>query len=537
MQYIGNNLIESGNVLSGLEFLDDDDQGGSARGIVVDDNDFIIVANYDRGLDVYSIDGSGTLTPEDNDDQGGNAMGVVINDDDFIIVANDTRGVDVYSIDGSGTLTPEDNDDQTRDTTCIALTDSYFVVGCGMDGIDSYSIDGSGNLTFEDNDTQTGSVNGIAVDSNDIIIAAHTGQGIKTYTIDGSGTLTYVDSGDLRAVAVAVTANGHIVAAGDETGVHTYAVDSEGYLTYLSTDLTSNDGWGVAVDSNDYVYVANGGSGLYIYSINASGILSYIAKHEPTAGFAYHVGFVTDYAVVANGLGGVFSCEFDYAANGEYPYTNLYNRRPGKPFEAISTSSAIIIDLGTATSVDSVALIGHNIDSGATIVLEGNATNSWGAPAKTETITHVSTNMYKIFTSGSYRFWRLNVTGAAANVRVGELVMGVSVELTNNYKWGFKRGRAYKNKVHKTEYGQRYTYKLYNQRHYTLSFAASDTTLTELETLHSTVEGGYKPFVFINSDSEAKYVTMSDELEITQTYTNLNECETTLTEMPVGKEL
>ena len=221
-----------------------------------------------------------------------------------------------------------------------------------------------------------------------------------------------------------------------------------------------------------------------------------------------------------------------------YEKENLYNRRPGKPFKFTTTAGNIVIDFGSATSIDSIAVIGHNIDSGATTIdLEGNAADSWGAPSLTEAVTQVDTNMYKIFTSDSYRYWRFVVAGAAATVKIGELILGVSVTLTNNYQWGMEKARTYKNISLRTEYGQPWTYQLYNQRNYNLSFNVNDTTVTELETLHAAVEGGNKPFTMINWDSEAVYVQMPDSLSFQRNFTNLNESKIKLIEVPQGKDI
>ena len=222
-----------------------------------------------------------------------------------------------------------------------------------------------------------------------------------------------------------------------------------------------------------------------------------------------------------------------------YVKENLYNRRPGKPFKfSVLGTEAVVVDFGSATSIDSIAIIGHNIDSGATrIELEGNATDSWGAPSLNEDIAHADTNMYKIFSSGSYRYWRFVVGGTAAKVKIGELVLGVSTTLTNNYQWGSEKAKRYKNITQTTEYGQPWSNYLFNQRSYNLTFAVNDTTVTELEDLHEDVQGGNKPFTFINWDEEAVYVRMEDELNFKRTFTNYNESKIELLELPLGKDI
>ncbi len=248
--------------------------------------------------------------------------------------------------------------------------------------------------------------------------------------------------------------------------------------------------------------------------------------------------------------------------NTTYVTENLYNRRPGKPFKFTTTAGNLVCDFASATTIDSVAIIGHNIDDGATVTLEGNATDSWSSPSLSETISYMPTNTFKVFTSGSYQYWRLVVSGAAATVKIGELVLGVHVELSDNFKWGAEIVQTYKNKTHHTEYGQPWSYHLYNNRQYKIDFVASGAALAELQVLHAAVKGSNRPFVIISNAGvydvvmfdyqaalvgdvaarlgdgmEALYVTMPDKLAAKRNYTNNNELETVLTEMPLGKEL
>jgi hypothetical protein len=106
------------------------------------DGNFIYLANNTRGIEVYSVDGAGTLTHVDNDDQGGIAFGVW-GDGNFIYLANYDRGIEVYSVDGAGILTHVDNDDMGG----LALGvwgDGNFIYLANYDrGIEVYSIDGT----------------------------------------------------------------------------------------------------------------------------------------------------------------------------------------------------------------------------------------------------------------------------------------------------------------------------------------------------------------------------------------------------------
>jgi hypothetical protein len=73
-----------------------------------------------------------------------------------------------------------------------------------------------------------------------------------------------------------------------------------------------------------------------------------------------------------------------------------------------------IIDLGAARAVDYCAILGHNFTSGATIKIQGNASDVWTAPSVDITLTYTANNIYYAFSSTqTYRYWRLTVDDAS----------------------------------------------------------------------------------------------------------------------------
>ncbi len=111
---------------------------------------------------------------------------------------------------------------------------------------------------------------------------------------------------------------------------------------------------------------------------------------------------------------------FDAAlsANSEninYPLTNLFDSRLSRYYrtDTGTTTATIVFDAGAAVTVNSISLAGHNISSGVTTLdFEGNATDSWGAPSVSETLTYSAGVINKDFTGGSFRYWRLNIIDA-----------------------------------------------------------------------------------------------------------------------------
>lgn len=108
--------------------------------------------------------------------------------------------------------------------------------------------------------------------------------------------------------------------------------------------------------------------------------------------------------------------------------TDQYRQRPAKLNE---TTGAWTLDWGSAQRVDLVFLW-HNLDAGlGTVQIQMNATNSWGAPSLTTTVTvpakRGDTSTVKIFkdlrsvsgySASGYRWMRINV-GSANSVALG----------------------------------------------------------------------------------------------------------------------
>ena len=206
-----------------------------------------------------------------------------------------------------------------------------------------------------------------------------------------------------------------------------------------------------------------------------------------------------------------------FAADSDYPVANLTNWRVSKRagFDT-AKSGELVFDLGSAQTVDACILFNHNLTSGATVKIQGNATDSWGAPSVDETITYVVNDMYKEFTGGSYRYWRLTIAdaGRAANdIKLGEMILGSNIDLTRNPDWNITERLSYNNVQHVTAGGNKWSYALYNNKSWVMSFAellAAQNTLVKNLTINS--EGNKIPFSII-FESAAYYVRVSSVYE------------------------
>lgn len=145
--------------------------------------------------------------------------------------------------------------------------------------------------------------------------------------------------------------------------------------------------------------------------------------------------------------------------NAQYPKANITDYRRTKVYRSTSNSDNIVFDLGSIEDVDTFCVTNNWRDGWgvSTITLEANATDSWGAPAFSESITFSSEfNIgIKEFTEVSYRYWRVVLTSTLGYCELSNIFIGKATTITTNgidYGWSYRSldlGRKQEN-----EYGQ-----------------------------------------------------------------------------------
>ena len=102
--------------------------------------------------------------------------------------------------------------------------------------------------------------------------------------------------------------------------------------------------------------------------------------------------------------------------NPDYDFTTAFNDdRISRVGRTVSdTAQTIVFDLLSAVAVSKLMIQGHNFSAGATILLEGNATNVWTSPSYSASVTYNADYIYKdLVTPQTYRYWRLSVSDAS----------------------------------------------------------------------------------------------------------------------------
>jgi hypothetical protein len=190
--------------------------------------------------------------------------------------------------------------------------------------------------------------------------------------------------------------------------------------------------------------------------------------------------------------------------SSNFPASNLKDYRSTKAFRSTTTSSAIVFDFITAQAVDSVIVSPHKLNGftlSTPITIEANASDSWGAPSFSTTITSLDSEFgytLKEFASQSYRYWRVSLT-SATYAELGNIFIGSAMTIgTEQRTFGF--GWKYSNndlaKITTNRYGQIFSDLATTQREISGSF--SNLTLDQVDNFFELYDynGKTKPFYF-----------------------------------------
>lgn len=190
--------------------------------------------------------------------------------------------------------------------------------------------------------------------------------------------------------------------------------------------------------------------------------------------------------------------------NALFPLTNLKDPRTTKVFRSTTASTILTFDFITTEEVDSVLLVPHALSGWgftSTILVQANATNTWGAPAFSTTIQTTDIDQehnlaIKEFTSQSYRFWRLTFTGVSY-VEVSKVFIGKLNDVGNrsvSFGWSFVDNDLSISVANR--YAQKFTDIITSQKR--IQFSINLLTATHLDLLFEVFDYNktYIPFFF-----------------------------------------
>jgi len=206
--------------------------------------DFVFVAGTTQGIGCYSIDPvDGSLTIEDQKDISSGQHLDVWSDGTYIYAAVAFAGgsLDVYSVDGGGTLTLEDS---YPGSYYGVHGDGNFIYACSGNSnyLRVFTVDGAGTLTFKDSDYISGTYQKLWADGNGLVFVAAGSTGIISYSVHPTtGVLTHVDTNKPASLGNANDiwgdGNGLLYTSNSSGGVglHTFTYDATGTMTFLDS--------------------------------------------------------------------------------------------------------------------------------------------------------------------------------------------------------------------------------------------------------------------------------------------------------------
>ncbi|MFW7381472.1 MAG: hypothetical protein ACOH5I_21870 [Oligoflexus sp.] len=167
--------------------------------------------------------------------------------------------------------------------------------------------------------------------------------------------------------------------------------------------------------------------------------------------------------------------------NALYPASNILLNPTYKEYRATTTEAALIFDLGTARTVDTLFFCGNNATGElpvASFTLKANATDSgWDTPAYESSLHTLTTDqltynlVHLAFTERSFRYWRLEISNPGGEYTgLSSVYLGSHVTLPVDIGYTFARRSL--SKVSKGRYGQRFVDKINTIRTFECSMSA-----------------------------------------------------------------
>lgn len=196
-----------------------------------------------------------------------------------------------------------------------------------------------------------------------------------------------------------------------------------------------------------------------------------------------------------------------------FPKSNLIDERLSMVWisDTATTQTVLVtlpeIDLGAGTtysSINTIAILGHNLLSGTTVKIEANVSDSWASPALSETMV-VNENIILKFlsTSQTYKYWRFYFN--QASVSIGRLWLSEYLTVDPSSLLDFKVSTFNSDKKIYGKNRQKWAIDGIEWRKIELNFPETDYTMIKsIEDLYDEV-GNYKSIIFCNFDTIREY--------------------------------
>jgi len=226
-----------------------------------------------------------------------------------------------------------------------------------------------------------------------------------------------------------------------------------------------------------------------------------------------------------------------------YPAANIQNGRLSKRWRSTSpTAQTIVFNLGSAMTVDTVAVLGHNLESSAAITIEAHTSDSWATPALSAiSLTYNADTILQYWGSAAvFQYWRFTLddaTNSDGYVEAGRLWLGEYLDIDPSSTLAFTVTKQRSDTVAYGRDRQKYSTEGVGWREFNMSFPrTAGTALTSIQTMYDAV-GNHGSLIFSNFDSlrtyplvEPCYVSIVGEISFRHTRYMKFEYGLTLTE-------
>ena len=169
-------------------------------------------------------------------------------------------------------------------------------------------------------------------------------------------------------------------------------------------------------------------------------------------------------------------------------------------------NETVTIDAGAGNTLtmDSFAIVKHNLTSSATIKIQMNATDSWVGPSVDETVTWRKKIIVHYFTSASYRFARLIISDATNTfgyIEIGRIFEGEFLQFDPSSIIEFDINNIRNDNQIFSDSNKLWSRQGSKWRTFKYNFPkANQTMVAKLRTMWDTI-GNFKPLIFMNYNS------------------------------------
>lgn len=169
--------------------------------------------------------------------------------------------------------------------------------------------------------------------------------------------------------------------------------------------------------------------------------------------------------------------------NSLFPASNLLDPRRTKVFRSTTNSDSIVFDFQETSEIDSVFVVDNPFDGFgvSTLSLELNTTDTWGAPAHTESVTWSTKHGvgYKEFIQQDYRFARLVMGSSLTYCELSKIFIGKSLDIGRGPNFGWTYQSKDNSRIQENRYGQKFPDVINRQRQFSISLSNLDKDMME----------------------------------------------------------